>query len=221
MAIELIIIPKFATYPGDFHFLWDCQKVLLMMHWGSPTQVGSLCNIRELIRRVQVDKAGKVFNVCDEFLLHAYKSHLIAAICTELCISSPEADIEHEPTLQWMESTASSIVANTLYPSSSCSDPVHNLHRTFLHTGFLYSDLRQAIRFEDGHHIIRHWKLWLPRFLGSGCKTMLSRQPTYLSISQQGFHDISHIATHNRTVNMSGTPGHGKPLDQVMEHYNL
>ena len=40
---------------------------------GSPTQVGSLCNIRELVGRVQVDKAGKVFNVCDEFVLHAYK----------------------------------------------------------------------------------------------------------------------------------------------------
>ena len=71
-----------------------------MMHWGSPAHVGSLCNIREFIRRVQVDKAGKVFNVCDEFLLHAYKSHLIAAICTELQINSPEADIEHETTLQ-------------------------------------------------------------------------------------------------------------------------
>ena len=32
---------------------------------------------------------------------------------------------------------------------------------------------------------------------------------------------IAYIATHNRTVNMDGKPGHGKPLDQVMEHYNL
>ena len=52
---------------GDFHFLWECLKVLLNVFWGSPSHVGSLCNIRELVRRVQVDKKGKVFNVCDEF----------------------------------------------------------------------------------------------------------------------------------------------------------
>ena len=193
-----------------------------MMHWGTPTQVGSLCNIRELIRRVQVDKAGKVFNVCDEFLLHAYKSHLIAAICTELNIDSPEADIEHDPTLHWLEAMANSVVSNTLYPSSSCTDPIHNLHRTFLHTGFLYSDLRQAIRFEDGHHIVRHWKLWLPRFLGIGCKNYGTEAANLIiNLTARFPRHISYIATHNRTVNMSGIPGHGKPLDQVMEHYNL
>ena len=115
-----------------------------MLHWGSPSIVGSLCNIREFIRHVQVDKAGKVFNVCEEFLLHAYKSHLIAAVCTMLNINSPEADVEHETTLHWLETTANAIVSNTLHPPSSPSpDHVHNLHRAFLHMGF--SDLRQAI----------------------------------------------------------------------------
>ena len=32
---------------------------------------------------------------------------------------------------------------------------------------------------------------------------------------------IAHIATHNRTVNRTGKPGNGNPLDQLMEHYNL
>ena len=32
---------------------------------------------------------------------------------------------------------------------------------------------------------------------------------------------IAYIATHNRTVNISGKPGHGKPIDQMVEHYNL
>lgn len=194
-----------------------------MLHWGSPSLVGSLCNIREFIRRVQVDKAGKVFNVCDEFLLHAYKSHLIAAVCTMLNINSPEADIEHETTLHWLETTANAIVSNTLYPPSSSSpDHVHNLHRAFLHMGFLYSDLRQAIRYEDGDHIIRQWKLWLPRFLGSGCKNYATEAANLIvNLTARFPRHISYIATHNRTVNMSGIPGHGKPLDQVMEHYNL
>ena len=136
---------------------------------GSLVQAGSLCNIRELIRRVEVDKGGKVFNVCDEFLLHTYKSRLIAAICTQLHIDTPEAPIQHEPTLEWLEATANAIVTQTLVPSTS-TDPIYCLHRSFIHTAFLYFDLRLAIRFEEGDHIIRHWKWWLPRFLGTGCK---------------------------------------------------
>ena len=32
---------------------------------------------------------------------------------------------------------------------------------------------------------------------------------------------IAYIITHNRTVNIEGKTGRGKPLDQMMEHYNL
>jgi hypothetical protein len=190
-----------TIHSGDFHFLWECQKALLMMHWGSPTQAGSLCNIRELIRRVQVDKAGKAFIVCDEFLLHAYKGHLIAAICTVLHIDTPEATIEHESTLQWLEATADSIASQTLYPSSPCTDPVYSLHRAILHTGFLYSDLRLAIRFEEGNHIIRHWKLWLPRFLGTGCKNYANEAANHIvNLTARFPRHIAYIATYNRTV---------------------
>ena len=28
---------------------------------------------------------------------------------------------------------------------------------------------------------------------------------------------IAYIATHNRTVKMTGKPGHGKPMDQLMQ----
>ena len=31
---------------------------------------------------------------------------------------------------------------------------------------------------------------------------------------------LSYIAIHNQTVNLEGKPGRGKPLDQMMEHYN-
>ena len=32
---------------------------------------------------------------------------------------------------------------------------------------------------------------------------------------------LSYIATHNRTVNVEGKPGRGKPIDQMTEHYIL
>ena len=43
-----------------------------MIFWGTPAQPGSLCNLRELIRRVQVDKGVRVFSVGGEFILHAF-----------------------------------------------------------------------------------------------------------------------------------------------------
>ena len=73
---------------GDFHFLWECLGVVFTMFWGSPAQPGSLCNLREFIRRTQVNKTAKVFNVGDEFLVHAFKAHLVAGILVKLNITS-------------------------------------------------------------------------------------------------------------------------------------
>ena len=161
-----------------------------------------MCYLRELVHRVQVDKGGKVFNTCDEFVLHAFKGHLIAAVCTQLTLNSKDSSLQHDPSLQWLEQTAQAVTKEILYPSMCHSeDGIYNLHRSFLHMAFLYCDLRNAIRFEEGEHIIRHWKWWIPQFLATGC--------------------ISYIAVHNRTVNMDGERGHGKPIDQAMEHYNL
>ena len=30
---------------GDFHFLWECLRVVFLIFWGSPSQHGSLCNM--------------------------------------------------------------------------------------------------------------------------------------------------------------------------------
>lgn len=194
--------------------------MLLHMFWGSPSQIGSLCNIRELVCRVQVDKMGKVFNVSDEFILHVYKSHLLAAICTQLNVNTTDAEVPHELSLQWLETTAKSIVS-TLYPSTF-TDTTFGLHRSLLHTCFLYIDLRHAIRFEQGEHIICHWKWWLPRFIATGCKNYaLEAANLIVNLTARFPRHVSYIAIHNRTVNMDGKQGHGKPLDQVMEHYNL
>ena len=123
--------------------------------WGSPTIPGSLCQLREYIRRVQVDKDVKVFNVGDEFLVHTFKGHLLAAICTFFSLSSPADDISHTTDEKWLHSKAEKLVETVMFPDAS-SDPVLNRHRTFLQIAFLYIDLRNAIRWADGEHIIRH-----------------------------------------------------------------
>ena len=143
--------------------------MIYQMFWGTPSQSGSLCNVREYISRKQVDKEAKVFYVADEFLLHTFQSHLLARVCSLLGISSPLSDISHTPTLEWLQEKAKELVKQCLQPQQS-DDPVYHLHRCFLHTAFLYVDLRYAIKYEDGPHVIRHWKIWLTRFLGGGRK---------------------------------------------------
>ena len=125
--------------------------------------------MREYIGRKQVNKTVKVFNLGDEFLVHAFQAHFMARICSIFGINSPDDNIPHTPDLQWLKDKAKFIVQNTIHPINS-KDQAYTRHRSFLHLSFLYIDLRRAIRWEDGPHIIRHWKLWLLRFLGTGCK---------------------------------------------------
>ena len=191
------------------------------MFWGDPTIPGSLCQLREYIRRVQVDKGVKYFNVGDEFLLHAFKGHLLAAICNSLSVEATDSIIEHTKDAQWLRNKAEMLVECLLFPSNSI-DPVLLRQSRFLHTAFLYIDLRNAIRWEDGLHIIRHWKWWLPRFIGTGKKNYAKEAALVVCHLCADFPKrIAYIATHNRTVNTLGKPGHGKPIDQLMEHYNL
>ena len=103
---------------------------------GTPSDTGSLCNMREFISRKLVSKSVKVFNVGDEFLLHTFKAHFMARICSVLGITSPTADIDHTPTLQWLKEKALMIVRETITPIQS-TDPVYVKHRTFLHLAFL------------------------------------------------------------------------------------
>ena len=206
---------------GDFHFLWECLKVIFMMFWGTPSQPGSLCNVREYISRKQVDKEAKVFNVADEFLIHTFKSHLLARVCCVLKITSPSSDINHEATLEWLQDQARMLVEKCLQPTESI-DPTYHFHRSFLHTVYLYVDLRYAIRWQNGLHVLRHWKLWLSRFLGTGRKNSSVETVELLANIYADFpRHISYISVHNRTVNTEGKPGHGKPIDLMMEHYNL
>jgi hypothetical protein len=177
--------------------------------------------MRETIGRTQVDKTAKVFNVADEFIVHAFKAHLKANICRLLKISDATENIPHLCTQQWLRDTADMIVKSAIMPMKS-SDPMYSLHRAFLHLGYLYIDLREAIRWENGPQIIRHWKYWIPRFIATGMKNYATESVRLVAnlIADYPRH-IAYIITHNRTVNVQGKPGRGKPVDQMMEHYNL
>ena len=106
-------------------------------------------------------------------MVHVFKAHLSASVCTLLKLQSTLEVIHHEATERWLRETAETLLADTTMPVQA-SDPVYALHRSFLHLGFLYYDLRNAIHWEDGAQIIQHWVLWLPRFLATGKKNYAS-----------------------------------------------
>jgi len=170
-----------------------------------------------------VDQAGKVFNVADEFITHSFKAHLIAAICTHLGVSAPTDEVPHTCSQEWLERTAKGIVERAIMPmSDSVDDPVYSLHQSFLYSGFLYVDLRNAIRNEEGPHIIRLWKHWAVLFLAMNKKNYAKEAFNLPANIHASFpKHIAYIVTHNRTINMHGREGHGKPIDQMLEHYNL
>ncbi len=185
---------------------------------GTPAQHGSLSNMREHVRRLQVDKGVKVFNVGDEFLMHAFKAHLVASVSSLLNVKPASDAIPHENSLQWLQSTAERLVAKTLMPSASNGDHLFSRHRAFLHTAYLYVDLRDAIRYENGPDIVRQWKIWLPRFVGTGKKNYATEAVNLLANLLADFpKHIAYIISNNRTVNTHGKIGHRKPVD---EHYN-
>ena len=202
---------------GDFHFLWECARVLLQAYWGNPTTVGSLCHLHNYINRGLVDQTGKVFNIADEFLIHTYKAHLIAAMCRYLGIVAPTDRILHTCSQEWLEKVAKGIVESRIMPIESIDDPVYSLHRSFHYCGFLYVDLRNAIRNEEGSDIIRLWKHWAILFLAMNKKNYAKEAFNLLANIHATFpKHIAHIVVHNR-INTQGKIGHEKPID----HYNL
>ena len=202
--------------------MWECLKLVIEAFWGSITTPGSVCNLREQIHRHKLDKHATKFSIADEFVQHAFEAHLRAHIYTFFGINSPTDPISHECSLQWLEQKAQEIVDATLVLNETPEDKIVQFSLSFMHSAFLYRDLREAIRYEEGENIIRHWKLWLPYFLGMGRKNYSNEAANQICNLQADFpKHIGYIATHNRTVNTTGRVGHGKPVDQMVEHYNL
>ena len=77
-------------------------------------------------------------------------------------------------------------------PKSS-QDKLYACHQSFLH---IYIDLGNAIRFEDGPHVIRHWQQWLIYFLACDKNNYASEAANLICKLK-----VDHLAIHNRTVN--------------------
>ena len=129
--------------------------------------------------------------------------------------------------MEWLISVAGDIVKKTFsvknpsYPNDD-DDHVYMYHRAVLHMGFLYTTLREAIRYENGPQIIRLWRFWLLHFLGCKRKNYAFEAANLLAnLAANWSPEIAYIHTHCRTVNTMGKPGSGKPIDQLNEHYNL
>ena len=141
--------------------------------------------------------------------------------CAHFKVKSLSETIPHDQSQEWLTSTAKCIVETRVMPKTH-KDQVHDLHSSFLYAGFLYVDLQNAIKFEEGEQIIRLWKHWLIYFLGTNHKNYANEALNLICNLKATFpRHIACIATHNRTVNTSGKAGHGKPIDQMLEHYNL
>jgi hypothetical protein len=67
-------------------------------------------------------------------------------------------------------------------------------------------------------HIVRLWKLWL---IGTGKNYAGECVHHIANLCADLPKHLSFIAIHNCTVNVEGKAGRGKPLDQMIEHYNL
>jgi hypothetical protein len=62
------------------------------------------------------------------------------------------------------------------------------------------------------------WKFWLPT--GTGRKNYSVECVTMIgNLCADYPKHIAHIATQNRTVNTTIKAGHGKAIDQMLEHY--
>jgi len=62
---------------GLFHFLWELQKVILITWWGNHSSVGTLSSLRNLLGHTLVDRDGKKFNSCDEFLFEVVRVKVV------------------------------------------------------------------------------------------------------------------------------------------------
>lgn len=204
-------------------------KVSFLLFWGSAEDRGSLSSLKELVNRKGVDVQAKTFEASDEFLHHTLEAHLTASLLQFLDIvdtSQVPASAGGQPSQSWLEKTAASFVHRVVgIPTDSHTheaDNVYNQHRSFLHAALLYSDLRNAVRCEDGPRIISQWRWWLPYFLATNRKNYSQEAANLLANLSADFSPrMAYIATHNRTVNTTGRPGKGKPIDMAIEHHNL
>ena len=214
--------------PGDFHFTWECLKVIYLTFWESPQHLGSLTHLSNLINRSNVTIAVKHFQQADEFIKHALETHLTAALLKFLKVSNTSSQVvldETAPTDQWLHQTAERFANEVLVvptdEDDANADHMHNFHKSFMQMALLYEDLRNAIKHEDGPRIIQHWRIWLQYFLASKRTNYSNEAANLLANLKAEFSKwLAYLVVHNRTINSSWRPGHGKTIDMAVEHHN-
>ena len=106
---------KDSMHAGMYlRFSMGVSEGAITYFWGDYSTTCSLSYMRELVRLVQVDSGMKAFNIGDEFLVHSFKAHLLASICSLLKVNSSSKIIQHENSLDWFRLTAEQLIADTL-----------------------------------------------------------------------------------------------------------
>jgi hypothetical protein len=133
-----------------------------------------------------------------------FEAHLTAATCWYFGIDSHHCrvPVPEENQADWLTSVARDIVEkiihikNPSYSNEGDNDHVYMYHGAVMHMGFLYSNLHEAIRYENGPQIIRLWKFWLLHFLGSKRKNYASEATNLLTnLAADWTLEIAHIHT--------------------------
>ena len=77
--------------------------------------------------------------------MHAFRAHLLMSVISSIGIHDFSDSITHHDSEEWLHGQAEKLVKEILMPQTT-DDPIHMLHKSFLHHAFLYVDLRGAIR---------------------------------------------------------------------------
>ena len=141
-------------------------------------------------------------------------------------ISSFGNGITHDWSLEWLETATESLVAHTHYPVN-ISVPLLFMHSIDPFSTWLSYTLTYVMQFTGkmvqklldtvrcGYHA---------QFLGEGFNNYGDLAENFIANLSPDFskhHSCIHAATNNCTVKMQSKPGHGKPIDQLIEHYFL
>ena len=68
-----------------------------------------------------------MFNVSNEFLMHAFKAHFTASILTLFGTSTTDNDVQHELTKEWLFAKSDEIVKESIVRETG-NDPAYTLH---------------------------------------------------------------------------------------------
>ena len=91
-----------------------------------------------------------------------------------------------------MAGANSNINCSKYFFRADSKDSQYSFHRSFLRAAYHYIDLRNAIKHENGDHIIRLWKFWPLYFLGSGCKNYATEAANLICNLQAAFPKAIH-----------------------------